>query len=135
MAYQHNYTVQTSGVSASATAARRQSVALADSIVAWTSSAVAAAWNNAGDPPPFGGAVLAELVAQAVADDVGELFENGLRQYDMTVPDEYGIEREYGDVIHVTHEFADLDAGKKMKIIGISMNTEEATVTLTVIDG
>ena len=135
VAYQHNYTVQRTGVSASASANQRQFVAQADRIAAWVSSAVAAAWKNAGDPPPFGGAVSTLVIAQAVADGIGGFFDGGLRQYDMTVPDEYGIEREYGDVIHVTHEFADLDAGKKMQVIGRGLNSRDATVTLTVIDG
>lgn len=135
VSYQHNYTVQTSGVSASATAAHRQFIGLADRVSTWTSAPVAAAWKNASDPQPFGGALTSSANAQSVADDVGSFFDGGLRQYDLVLPDEYGIEREYGDVIHVTHEFADLDAGKKMQVIGRGLNSRDATVTLTVIDG
>jgi hypothetical protein len=132
--WHHNYVVQTSGLSSSTPPDHRQFVALADRVAIWESATVAAAWRNASDPPAFGGYVQLKIRAQAVADEVGELYQDGVHQYDMTVPDQYGFDREYGDIIHVTHEFGDLDGGKKMQIIGRSLQAGDATVTLTVID-
>jgi len=133
VAYRHNYTVMKTGVSSSATAARRQYIGQPELMAEWYSGTVAANWRNANDPPPFGGMLTAKANADQVAIDIGELFENGIRSYDVTVPIWLGMNLTFGDYIQITYPFADLDAGKIVQVVGRGIRSADMHMTLTVI--
>lgn len=132
-AYQHNNTVQTSGLIGSTTEAHRQFVQTADRYASWTDSAVSTGYATAKDLPPFGGGLTTEADAQAVADRIGALFGTRRWQFDLTLPIVEAVDREFGDTIIATYPNHVMTTGARGKIVGRSFNTTDLTITLTVL--
>lgn len=133
VAYQHNYTVQTSGLIGSVTDAHRQFVQVADRFAGWSDGAVALAYRNANDLLPFGGGLTTEADAIEVAERTGALF--GVRRwlFDMTVPLVAGIEIEFSEVVHITYPVHVLQNGAKGLVVGRSFNADDMQIVLTVL--
>jgi hypothetical protein len=133
VAYQHNYTVQQSGLLDSATAAHRQFVQSADRYATWYDGDVETAYVNGNDVAPFGGGLNSEADAQEVADRMGALFGTRRWLFDYTVPFIEGAEREFGDVIVATYPNHAMASGARCRVLGRSLNSLEQTITLTVL--
>ncbi len=132
VAYRHNHTVQTSTLSGSITAAQRQFVAQADRFAAWSSGAVALAYANQNDLAPFGGCLTQEADAQAVANEVGALFEARPLLFDVPVEVSEGLHREIGDVIMVKYPNYALSSGKLCQVTGRSIVSTDQKIVLQV---
>lgn len=132
-AYQHNYTVQVSGLLGSATDATRQFVQSADRFATWTDASVRLYYETAVDLPPFGGGLTTEADAQEVADRVGALF--GVRRwtFDMEIPLVEGIDLNFGDVVEITYPTHVTSAGVRARVTGRSFDTASLTATITVL--
>jgi hypothetical protein len=132
-AYSHNYTVQTSGLLGSATAARAQYVAQADTYASAASTPVLAAYARPNDLAPIGGSLTAQADAQTVATDLISLWGTRRRAYDVTLPLSLGLMREIGDVVNVIWPMDDLAGGQIGVIVGDAFKSGDATLTLTVL--
>jgi hypothetical protein len=131
--YQHNYTVQPSGLLDSATAAHRQFVQSADRFATWYSSASELAYANGNDVAPFGGGLNAEADAQEVANRLGALFGARRWLFDYAIPLVEGVDREFGDVIVAQYPNHAMASGARCRVLGRSVNSLEQTITLTVL--
>lgn len=132
-AYQHNYTVQSSGLLGSATDATRQFVQSADRFSVWTDASVLLSFESAIDLPPFGGGLTTEADAQEVADRTGALF--GVRRwaFDMEIPLAEGISLNFGDVVEITYPSHVTASGARARVTGRSFDTSSLTATITVL--
>ena len=133
VAYQHNYFVQTSDLSASVTAAQREFVQSADRFAAASSGTISLAYARPSDPSPFGGALTSQTDAQAVADAVLALFATRRRLFDMTVPVSVGINNDIGDVIQITYPLDNMSAGQLGRIVGEQFRPNGSTITVRVL--
>lgn len=131
--YQHNYTVQTGDLSASATATQRAFIAAADRLASWSSGTVLLAYTRPSDPAPFGGALTVQGDAQAIADALGALWGVRRRLFDMTLPMSIGISRDIGDVVQITYPLDDMANGQLGQIIGEQFRPNDATITFQVL--
>jgi predicted RecA/RadA family phage recombinase len=134
--YNHNYTVQTSDMNTaynSAAATQGQFAAAADRYATWSSSTVQAAYANPNDLAPFGGALLKQSDAQAVANDMGVLWGVQRFQYDVTVPVDIGLGCEIGDVDSVTWPLGALRSGQLGQTVGEQSVSTDPTRTFQVL--
>lgn len=132
-AYQHNNTVQTSGLIGSTTEEHRQFVQTADRFAAWQDTSVLSGYATAKDLPPFGGGLTTEADAQAVANRIGALFGTRRWSFDLTLPIVEAVDREFGDTVTVTYPNHVMTTGARGKVVGRSFDTTELTMTLTVL--
>jgi hypothetical protein len=133
-AYAHNYTVQTSDLNtASATAAQLQFVATPDSYGSWSDGSIQLAYARPNDPDPFGGSLLVQADAQAVAEALGALWGVRRRIYDVTLPVEVGMLRDIGDVVRLVYPMDDLRGGKLGQIVGESFRSADDSIVLRVL--
>lgn len=133
VAYQHNYTVQTSGLLGAATATRKQFIAAPDRYAAASSNAVLAAYARPNDVGPVGGALTSSTDAQAVANGMIALWGARRRLYDVVVPMADGLARDFGDIVSIVWPLDDLANGQTGVIVGDSFRSSDATLTLTVL--
>lgn len=131
--YRHSWTVQTSDLSPSSTAARRQQIAQSDALATWIDASLLAAWRRPNDPAPLTGALLAAADAQAVANGLGALWGVRRRLYRAVVPLPVGLPRALGDVVTLAWPMDDLGPGRLGQIVGVSLRSYDSTVTLTVL--
>jgi hypothetical protein len=133
VAYQHNYTVQTSGFLGSTSATQMQVLSVPDWYGIASASTVLASYARPNDLGPVGGALTLLWQAQAVANDLIALWGARRRTYSVTVPVSAGIVREIGDIVKVTWPLDDLAGGQIGMIVGDSFHSGDATITLTVL--
>lgn len=134
VAYSHNYTVQTSGVSPSATAGQAQFVAAADRYSSYVNLDVLSKYRRPNDTQPVGaGALLQSGDAQTVANNLGALWSTRRRLYDVTVPVLIGLALETGDVVSLNYPLEDLRGGKLGQIVGEQFALQNATIIFSVL--
>jgi len=133
VAFQHNYTVQQNGILESATAAHRQFVQQSDRYAVWISTTNEIAYANAGDIAPFGGGLTTEADAQEVANRYGALLGARRWLFDIQMPLVEAVEREFGEVAFVTYPNHAMNTGARMRIVGRSIDTQQLSMTLTVL--
>lgn len=129
VAYNHNYTVQTSGVSVSATPQQAQFVGAADRFASWVSPGIQAALRRPSDPDPVGGALLLQGDAQAVANRLGSLWGVRRRVYTAVLPSVAGLAREIGDVVAIRYPMDDLSNGRLGQIVGEQFDSMTGSVS------
>lgn len=131
--YQHNYTVQTSGLLASTSAARKVFIGASDRYAAASSNTILLSYARPNDVNPIGGYLSVEADAQQVANDLIALWGTRRRLYDVTVPLSVGIARDLGDVVNLAWPIDDLAGGKLGQVVGDAFLSTDATITLTVL--
>lgn len=131
-AYQHNYTIQNSGILGSASDTRRQFVQTADRFAVWSNEGISDAYANANDLPPFGGGLTSEADAQEVADRTGALFGTRRYVFDVPLPLVEAVAIEFGDVVTITYPNHALAHGARGRVVGRSFNAADLSMTLTV---
>lgn len=114
--YQRNHTIQTD-LSASATDARRQTVAAEAQYKVWSDTSVLASYRRASDLAPFGGALKDAADAQSVADRLGALFGRRRTLSAVELPISVGIGLDLGNVVHVTYPADPFRDGAKGRIM------------------
>lgn len=131
--YNHNYTVQTTGINtATATSAQQQFVTAADRFATWSSTSVLSAWRNANRltlPSPL----LSQTDAQTVANDLGALLGNRPRLFAGVLPSEIAATREMGEVVSVAFPTQDLAGGKLGRLVGYDFHSTDPFITLQVL--
>jgi hypothetical protein len=134
VAYSHNYTVQSSGVSPSATAAWAQFIAAADRFASYANLAILSLYRRPNDTAPVGaGALLQSGDAQTVANALGALWSTRRRLYDVTLPVSVGLARDIGDVVLLVYPLEDLRGGKLGQIVGEQFASQNSTITFQVL--
>ena len=132
--YQHNYTTQTSGLSPSATSAQVAYVAQSDTMAAWASTAVLAAYRRPNFPDPVTGALLTLTDAQNMANAFGALWGVRRRLYTVQVPLALALSVDLGAVVSLAWPAEDLAAGQIGQIVGEQTRTlDDPTVTFLVL--
>lgn len=131
--YQHNYTVQQSGILESADAAHRQFVQQPDRYAAWYSAETAGAYANANDVAPFGGGLTTEADALEVATRYGALFGTRRWLFDVQVPLVEAVERQFGEVVLITYPNHAMLTGARGRVVGRSLDTQQLSLILTVL--
>ncbi len=139
--YDTNYTVQTSGLSGSATAARKQYIATPGSAAQSNSPDVTAALIRPNDPPIVGqnGSIVdaqfndAATIAGYYAGQQTALWGVRRRLYEVAVPFLTGIALDYGSVVTLKLNFDDLAAGKIGQVVGYRYSSVDSTITLRVL--
>lgn len=131
--YRNNHTIQTSGVSAGATAAQRAFVGTPGESVAWFSTSVLSAYPRAADVARIGGALLLSTDAQAVADAMGALYGVRRRVVWVDTPAEVGAAVDLGDVVRVTWPAENLASGQIGVVVGDRLRSQEGMITLRVL--
>jgi hypothetical protein len=131
--FQHNYTVQTSGISPSATAAQFQFMQLPDNYAIWISAAIQNAYQRPNDFNPLPTVLLDETQATNLASVLGQLYSGYLRAFDIVLPLDVALQREIGDIVEMTYPLGDLSSGRIGQIIGDTMDSSSATGTLRVL--
>jgi hypothetical protein len=114
--YQRNHTIQTD-LSASATDARRQTVAAEAQYKVWSDTSVLASYRRESDLTPFGGALKDAADAQSVADRLGALFGRRRTLSAVELPISVGIGLDLGNVVHVTYPADPFRDGAKGRIM------------------
>jgi hypothetical protein len=125
--YQKNYTLMSSGISASATAARRAYIGTTGNVVSSVNSTVQTAYARPNDLPIIDSALLVSTDAQAVSDAVIALWGVQRRLYDVEVSQRVGIKREFGDFIGLNYSIAGLPNGTVGQFVGDQMDSATAT--------
>lgn len=134
VAYSHNYTVQSSGVSPSATAAWAQFIAAADRFASYDNLDVLSKYRRPNDTQPVGsGALLQSGDAQTVANALGALWSTRRRLYDVTLPVSIGLPLELGDVVSLTYPVEDLRGGRLGQIVGEQFTSQNSTTVFQVL--
>lgn len=134
VAYSHNYTVQSSGVLASATAAQAQFIAAADRFAMYVNLGILSKYRRPNDTQAVGsGALLQSGDAQTVADALGNLWSTRRRLYDVTLPVSVGLSLEIGDVLMLNYLLEDLRGGKLGQIVGEQFSSQNATTVFQVL--
>ena len=131
--YNHNYTVQTSGLLGAATTQHTQVVAIADQLASASSSTILANYLRPNDLPPVTGSLLSQANAQTVANELITLWGTRRRLYQLTVPIALGLARDIGDLITITWPFDNLAGGQLGVVVGEIFNSADATIVLTVL--
>lgn len=131
--YNHNYTVQTTGINTTtATAAQQQFVTASDRYATWLSTTVLAAWRNA-NRMTLASPLLRQADAQAVANDLGALFGTRLRGFDAVLPSLIAATREMGEAVRVAFPMQDLAGGQLAQIVGYDFHSTDPFITLQVL--
>lgn len=133
VAYKKNNTLQTTGVSAGATAAQRAFVAGPGERKTWVSTTVLAAYPKARDIGPIGGALMLAADAQTIADAMGALLGVRRRIAWVEVPAELGLAVDMGALVRVTWPADDLVAGRIGQVLGDRLRTQDGTIRLRVL--
>ncbi|MEJ0015724.1 MAG: hypothetical protein WDN25_04010 [Acetobacteraceae bacterium] len=133
VAWQHNHTVQASGLNPEAPAAQVQFAAASDSYAFFGSPAVAAQFARPNDLAPFGGSLLVRDDVDAVAADVGALWCARRRLFDVPLPLELGVGLDLGDVLRLRDLTGELRSGRLGQIVGTSLRSNEDMMTVRVL--
>jgi hypothetical protein len=131
--YQHNYTVQASGLLGAATSTHKQFVAQADRYAGAVSSTVQTSYARPNDLAPIRASLNTQANAQSVATALMALYGTRLRLYAVVLPFEIGIQREIGDIVQIVWPMDNLDGGQLGTVVGDSLRSNDATVTLQVL--
>jgi hypothetical protein len=131
--YNHNYTVQTTGVLPSATAERQTFVTTSDRYAAFASNTILTAYRRPNDSDPVIGGLLRQEDAQAVANALGALWGVRRRVYSCIVPLEIGIGRDIGDIVELVWPMDDLPGGRLGQIVGEQFRSGDAEITYPVL--
>ncbi len=131
--YRNNHTLQTSGVSAGATAAQRAFIATPGESKAWFSASVLSSYPRAADVARIGGALLLAADAQTVADALGALYSVRRRVVWVDLPAEVGAAVDLGDVVRVTWPAENLATGQIGVVVGDRLRSQEGMITLRVL--
>jgi hypothetical protein len=132
--WQHNFTVQSSGINTTtSTAAQRSFVGLADRFATWLSPAIQAAYPRPNDPDAIISALLVQTDAQAVANDLGALWGVAPVLYSIEVPFDVAIGIDLGDAVKVRYPQGDLRSGRYGQIVGEQFDSAGATATFSVL--
>lgn len=131
--YAHNYTTQTSDISASATDTIRKFIAHPDRFASWASSPVLLAYRRPNDPKPLLTSLQVPADAAAVAADLGALWGTRRRLYDVTVPFSIAAVRDLGDIVTLVWPMDDLASGRMGQIVGDTFRSSDATITFQVL--
>jgi hypothetical protein len=134
VAYSHNYTVQSSGVLASATAAQAQFVAASDRYAMYVNLSVLSKYRRPNDTQAVGsGALLQSGDAQTVANALGTLWSTRRRLYDVTLPASLGLTLEIGDILMLNYLLEDLRGGRVGQIVGEQFSSQDAICVFQVL--
>jgi hypothetical protein len=131
--YQHNYTVQTSGLLGATTATQKQFLAQADRYAGTISGTIQTSYARPNDHEPIGGCLINYVDALAVSQYLMALWGTRRRLYAVEVPVDIGIARELGDVVRLVWPMDDLGGGKLGTIVGDSFRSADPTMTLRVL--
>ena len=131
--YQHNFTVQTSGLSPNVTMAKLAFLAAADRLAAASSSTILGSYNRPNDPPIIATALQSQTDAASLATALVALWSTRRRIYDVTLPVLNGLVREIGDVVSLTYPMDDLSTGKSGQIVGEQFNASDSSITFQVL--
>ena len=131
--YAHNFTVMSTGINPTlSTATRRQFVVSPDRYAAWNDPTLLSAYRRPNDYEVMPGPMLTQAGAQAVANDLGALWGQPRRLYDVTLPRRM-FGRELGDVVHIHYPVEQLTNGQDGRIVGYSLRSGDGTVTYSVL--
>ena len=131
--YQHNYTVQTSGLNPTATASSQTFARFADRFATWINTATLTAYARPNDPPPVVTCLDAQAHAQTIANRWGALWGVRRRLYDVVLPLTIGLTLEFGDVIYLTWPVDDLRWGQFAIVVGDEWRSTDPTIKVTVL--
>lgn len=132
--YAHNYTVQSSGVSPSATAGWAQFIAAPDRYSSFVNLAILSTYRRPNDTQPVGAGALLQLGdAQIVANALGALWSTRRRLYDVTLPVSVGLSIEIGDIVSLTWPLEDLRSGQLGQVVGEQFASQDATTVFQVL--
>lgn len=132
--YAHNYTVQSSGVSPSATAAWAQFIAASDRYSSFVNLAILSTYRRPNDTQPVGAGALLQLGdAQIVANALGALWSTRRKLYDVTLPVSVGLSIEIGDIVSLTWPLEDLRSGQLGRVVGEQFASQDATTVFQVL--
>jgi hypothetical protein len=131
--YQHNYTVQASGLLGGATSTYKQFVAQPDRYAGASSGTTQTTYARPNDHDPIGISLINQADAQIVANALLALWGTRRRLYAVELPVDTGIQREIGDVVQLVWPMEDLAAGQLGTVVGDSFRSEDATLTLKVL--
>lgn len=132
-----NNTPTTSGISELVDTARRQWLSQDGSYASWMDASLLLSYRNPGDPAPQAGALLREIEAAAVAQDLGALWSPGDGRrvralYDVTLPGG-AFSREIGDYVTLDYAIDSLDGGRLGTVVGVAMRSADALSKITVL--
>ncbi len=133
LAWQHNNTVQTSGVNPTATAAQTQFIAQPDTYAVAISATTALKYLKPGDISPIGGALLVQADAQAVVNAIGALWSVRRRLYEVTMPVAVAINLELGNIVRLVYPMDDLRNGQLGQIVGDKYDSSASTIVFRVL--
>ncbi len=133
MAWQHNNTVQTSGVNPTATATQLQFAAQPDTYAGFISATTSLKYLRPGDVGPIGGALLVQANAQTVANAIGALWSVRRRLYEVTMPVALAINIELGNIVRLVYPMDDLRNGQLGQIVGDKYDSSAATIVFRVL--
>lgn len=134
VAYAHNYTVQSSGILSSATAAQAQFAAAADRYAMYVNLDVLSKYRRPNDTQAVGSGALLQLgAAQTVANALGALWSTRRRLYDVTLPVSVGMAFEIGDVLMLNYLLEDLRGGRLGQIVGEQFSSSDSTIIYQVL--
>lgn len=134
VAYSHNYTTQSSGVSPSATSAWAQFIAASERFASYANLAILSLYRRPNDTQPVGaGALLQSGDAQTVANALGALWSTRRRLYDVTLPVSVGLPLDLGNVVMLVYPLEDLRGGRLGQIVGELFASQNSTITFSVL--
>lgn len=138
VAWQHNYTVQASGLNPSdpvdeAARLQLQFAALPERYAGKLLADIATSYLKPNDIGPLGGALLIEANAQTVANELGDLWGTRRRLYDVELPVSVGITTDLGNYVTIIFPMDDLRNGQTGQVVGERYDSISATTTLRVL--
>jgi hypothetical protein len=133
LAWQHNYTVQTSDLNATADQTVVQFAAAPDTYEAWSSLDIINQYRRPNDPPPFGGALLVKDDATQVVGELGILWGASRALYEAVVPVSVGLGLDIGDIVSLTYPVGTLRVGQLGQVVGERFRSSDATVVLQIL--
>lgn len=131
VAYQPNWTPQTTDIASGVTDARKQFLAGPARIVTWFDSQIRIRHRNALDPAPLASLYDSSTDAQALADYLGSLFGPDRGVWRLTLK-RYGYTLDLGQIGRVTYPRLGLSGGRNVAIIGIREDADRDETTLRV---
>lgn len=131
--YNHNHTVQTSGLNGTVTDARRAFLTTADRFAASSDNTVLTSYRRPNDPPPVPTPLLTAGDATALAAQVLGLWSVERRLYSIELPIALALRHDLGDVLSITYPLDNLDAGKLGVVVGEQLRLGDATSSLMVL--
>lgn len=133
LAWQHNYTVQTSDLNETADQALVQFAATPDTYEGWSSLVVSNQFKRPNDPPPFGGALLVKAEAAQVVADLGLLWGETRALYQAVVPTSVGLALQMGDIVNLVFPMGTLRRGQLGQIVGEQIRSGDPVMTLRIL--